>query len=123
MLHERAGVARSQYLRAFDRRNLVVGRRWSWTLAREEAMRLWQTGEFYGKTVLMLGNDVFSAFDYAACGSLKKQLVIPQVVGSGTIIRQIPHPSGRCRWYNDPVNREIVGLLLEELYWRGVGHA
>lgn len=31
------------------------------------------------------------------------------------VFRQIPHPSGRTRFYNDPVQRHLVSMMLREL--------
>lgn len=41
---------------------------------------------------------------------LPRQLIIPVVV-EGVTYRQIPHPSGRNLFYNDPLNRQLVEVL------------
>jgi hypothetical protein len=50
---------------------------------------------------------------------LQPDLILP-VVLDGVTYRQLPHPSGICRWYNDPTCAELAVLVLEELYekWR-----
>lgn len=107
MLEARRPVGRAAYLRAFDRRNLVMGRLWSVELARVSAAEM-RPG-LAGRTVLLLGVEVRRAF------GIPPLLLHPQEVG-GVIWRQLPHPSGLCRWYNDPDNRGVAGMLLEELY-------
>jgi hypothetical protein len=62
-----------------------------------------------GRVVVVLGEGPRRALD------LPRQLIRP-VSRLGVVWRQIPHPSGRCRFYNDPVARAVVALLLEELY-------
>lgn len=110
MLQERQPtVTRRQYLDTFERRNLVTGVAWSRALGRDEANRvvaeLWGSG----RTIVLLGREVQSAF------AIPPLLLHPQMIGSATW-RQIPHPSGRNPYYNVPENRRLVGLLLEELY-------
>ena len=110
MLRERLPeVRRGQYLDAFERRNLVVGRKFDHEIARANAdltyAELWGSG----RAVVLLGEEVRRAFGHP------RLLVEPQVIG-GVTWRQIPHPSGLNRWYNAPDNRKVVGLLLEELY-------
>jgi hypothetical protein len=107
MLNERTGCTRGQYLAAFDRRNLVVGD-WSAQVARDSAAQL-ISGMERGRVVVVLGEGPRRALD------LPRQLIRP-VSRLGVVWRQIPHPSGRCRFYNDPVARAVVALLLEELY-------
>lgn len=81
-----------QYVDAFDRRNLnAVGK-----IRR-------------GSMVVLLGDQVRKAF------GVPKLLIHPQTI-DGVTYRQVPHPSGRNRFYNDPVQHELVALLIEELY-------
>lgn len=108
MLQERVpGVTRGQYLRAFDRRNLVDGRSWSREQARTRAESL--VLEMRGREVVVLGEDPRSAL------GLPKLLIEPQELWGATW-RQIPHPSGRNLWYNEPEHRLMVAVLLEQLY-------
>lgn len=121
MLHEVCGATRVDYRDGFDRRNLVAGE-WSAAAAREGAGRLLaelsdlpppRTG---GKmlTVLALGREVARALDLPR----EHGLIVP-LMRDGVAWRQVPHPSGRCRWYNSPENRTMVGMLLEELLHEG----
>jgi len=94
MLNERTGASKQDYVRAFDRRNLC------------------DLDAFMvppGSTVVLLGEDVRRWF------GLPKILIHPQV-RDGVTYRQVPHPSGLCRFYNHPAQRELVALLLGQLY-------
>jgi hypothetical protein len=107
MLNEKTGCSKSQYLRAFDRRNLVSGRVWSRGEA-AEAARVF-TDEMVGREVVVLGEEPRRAL------GLDKLLIHPQVV-FGVTWRQLPHPSGRNPWYNDADCRALAATLLAELY-------
>lgn len=110
MLQSRVPTAtRSEYLRRFDRRNVVSLKVFDRQLALEGARRLDQ--EFFGsgRTIVVLGADTIKAF------GIPPLLIHPQIIG-GSTWRQIPHPSGRNLWYNDPQNTLLVSMLLEDLY-------
>lgn len=104
MLHDRCGASEEDYRRGFDRRNLLPTRYWDRTKARAAAERLLPRLE--GRRVILLGSEVRAAF------RLPPVLLEP-LIERGVTWRQLPHPSGRCRWYNDPKNRAVAGLLLE----------
>ena len=108
MLRDASGLDRGGYLRRFRRANLVGGP-WSAAAGRDAARAL--RGDLEGgvpRTVVVLGRDVARAM------GLSDVLVHPQRRGPVTY-RVVPHPSGRCRWYNEPLHRVVVGLLLEEM--------
>lgn len=105
MLHARCGCSPGEYARAFERVNLVVGREYDPRRARAAAERL--SEEWAGRRVVVLGSAVRTAF------RLPPVLATP-VLSRGVTFRQLPHPSGRCRWYNDPKHRAVAGMLLEE---------
>lgn len=107
LLHGRTGATQEDYCRTFDRRNLLRGRWWSPGVAREFAPRF--IAGVTGREVLVLGGEVRDAL------GLPRLLVHPQEL-HGVTWRQLPHPSGRCRWYNDEDNRLTAALLLESLY-------
>jgi hypothetical protein len=92
----------------------LCGEEWDQDHAQWAAGALWDHLR-QGDTVLLLGERVRRVM------SVPKLLVHPQEV-RGVVIRQIPHPSGRCRWYNDPMHKSIASVLMEELYGRGQGH-
>lgn len=109
MLHARTGVSRLRYIEAFDRRNLVHGMIYDRATAHAAADAIYQEVWGSGRTIVLLGEEVRKAFGHP------RLLVHPQVIG-GCTWRQIPHPSGRNPFYNEPKNRKVVELLLEELY-------
>ena len=99
LLFKRCGASQGQYCSTFERRGLRYLSAF--------------TAEMQGRTVVAVGERTRKAV------GLPKHLVHP-IVLDGVTYRQIPNPSGEGRWYNDPVCRELAGLLLEELYeeWR-----
>lgn len=110
MLNARTGALKHEYLGAFERRNLVPLLTWSPRAARAHAELL--KDQLRGREVIVLGAETRRAL------GLPELLVLPQTIGE-TTWRQLPHPSGRCHWYNDPGNRAVAELLLEEMYERG----
>lgn len=114
MLHERTGASKTQYLRAFDRRNLLNRRTWQTTDARSAACRFLtqDCGRIpAGTTIVVLGAETARAL------GLDAPLVDPTGDMSLTW-RRLPHPSGRNLWFNNPNNKLVASLLLEELYER-----
>ena len=93
MLSDQCGMTKQEYLLAFSRTNL-------------ENISDVDLGE--GSVVVALGGDVRKYF------GLEKILVHPQVI-RGVTFRCVPHPSGRNRFYNDPLARRLVGMMLEDL--------
>ena len=115
MLEARTGARRGQYLEAFERRNLVIGAKFDRREANNRASDMVEELEGSGRTIVLLGNSVREAFNRALEGQLPPLLVHPTTVG-GCVWRQIPHPSGLNRWYNEPEHVKVVELLMEELY-------
>jgi hypothetical protein len=109
MLRSRIDISRGEYLARFDRRNVVSLRVWDKKMAAEGAAKLEQEFWGSGRTIVLLGNDTREAFGHP------RSLLHPYVIGGATW-RQVPHPSGRNLWFNDPTNRELVAILLEGLY-------
>lgn len=108
MLHEVSGASRRDYAEGFERRNLVTGP-WSAKAARAAAASF--TPPPPGATIVVLGAETARSL------GLDPRLVDPQARDGwpGVVCRVVPHPSGRCRWYNLDEHRLVVGLLLEEL--------
>lgn len=102
-------VTRQQYLAAFDRRNLICGRDWNNGDARIAAAALVAELRHGERTVLALGEAVRLALD------LPRRLLHP-IRRDGVTWRLLPHPSGRNRWYNEEFSRDVVSLILEEMY-------
>lgn len=111
MLEARTGATRRDYLRVFERINLVAGRYWDRKSARGAARKL--RAGFAGRHVVLLGREVQDAFEMP--------LMTPGelVIGSGpdaVTFHAMPHPSGRNTWYNYPENRQSMCDLLARLY-------
>lgn len=105
LLHARTKCGPRTYVHGFERMNLVLARDFdprAARLAADEFVRQYQ-----GRRVVVLGAAVRTAF------RLPPVLATP-VLSRGVTFRQLPHPSGRCRWYNDPKHRAVAGMLLEE---------
>jgi hypothetical protein len=107
MLNSRTGATQEDYCRWFDRRNLVDSKTWDEEAAYAAAPALWE--KLRGRTVVVLGQVA------------RTVLQLPPVepiywrVDAGVRWCHLPHPSGRCMWYNDEFNRECAAILLEEL--------
>ena len=109
MLHARTQASMANYRDVFERRNLVRGKTFDGIQARARAYEVCVELRGSGRSIVLLGNDVREAFGH------QKLLIHPQEI-DGCTWRQIPHPSGRNRWYNAPENVRLAELLLEELY-------
>lgn len=110
MLNERTNVSETKYREVFDRRNLIRGNiSWDSGLAQNEATRLFF--EFFktGRVIVLLGEDVRRSF------RMKKNLMHP-VVSGGCTWRQVPYPSKHNTWYDRQENKNLVAILLEDLY-------
>ncbi len=112
MLNSRTGVSPEEYAERFVRLNIVNGY-WLWADVMRAAPGKWQEVRGHGGPVVLLGQSVLRAF------GLPKVQPVHWQEQRGTRWCMIPHPSGRNLWYNDPVHREVVALLLEELYYDG----
>lgn len=111
MATARTGVTMEEWLAMTDRRNLCVGE-WSREAARAQA-REWLP-ELSGRVCVLLGQEVASCFP--SLGRMCRW-----AVPMGTPPRaappwiHIPHPSGLCRWYNDPSDLAAAEILLGDL--------
>ena len=85
------GMSPDEYLGAFDRRNLLIGRRWSVVAAREEAGRLTHSRR------VLLGARV------AAAHGLPFRPFTSTATHFGKVVI-LPHPSGRSRAWSDPAS-------------------
>ena len=117
MTEARTGCTQEQYAETFSRTNLVLGGEWD----RKQAYYNWvHTLESWAlehhDTIVLLG---------AAVREATRLTHLPSPYISRSLII-LPHPSGLNRWYNSETNRQIVEVLMEELYvealpGRGVG--
>lgn len=101
----------AQYYQAFERANLINAREWKPTPARREAARLrGRLRESRGRVVVALGREVRDLLKVPP----EWPWVLPLDMGGWTV-RCLPHPSGRCRWYNGPNERQLAAMMLAEL--------
>lgn len=89
------GMTPRQYLDSFERANLVVGDKWSAAAARERAQQL--SRERPPTRIVLLGAKVCEAFGQQL-GDFEWVVNAP----TGHSFLRLPHPSGRCRVWNDP---------------------
>jgi hypothetical protein len=109
--------SKNQYLAAFDRRNLLNARDWSKADARRAAGPL--LDGLSGRVALILGAGTADACGLARGGSgwLEWRDAHRNLLGAEPLTYAvIPHPSGRCREYNDPEFRMTVARELLTLY-------
>jgi len=107
MVSDVCGIGRAEWMRRTERVNLCDTKIWDPRLASAKAERLWPT--LRGRRVVL-------------CGRLTQQILrlsdshrLEWRESDGVTWCWIPHPSGLCREYNDPLMREVVGLRFEEL--------
>jgi hypothetical protein len=105
------GMEMTTYLRSFIRRDLLIAKKWSVPQARKAASAVW--AESKGAPLILLGAKVSAAFGFAyePFTFVKRDAV----VGDRRILI-IPHPSGLCRAWDEPLAfrraRELVLPLL-----------
>jgi len=109
MLNSRTGASQTDYLRAFHRYNLGQEHFFHSENARDYWLEIEENLFSQFDTVVLLGAAVRKAAG----------LILPPLYVSRTLVA-LPHPSGLNRWYNNRVNREIVEVLLEELYTEAI---
>jgi len=121
LLETETGASMSQYLRAFDRRNLLPTCEWTGRRdAREAAEAI--LPDIQGRTILLLGAEVRKAFGQIDLqpGDFVDVLAFSLCEDQSSEKRwrfyYLPHPSGRNLWYNDEANRQLASGLLANLY-------
>lgn len=119
------GTSRQDYLKVFDRRNLLRAREWDPTAAHKAAIDLWP--ELDGRVVVVLGTQVRNALGLQAAEPLlarRSSIFLPAGLRDPSSelkaynLRWVafPHPSGRNRWFNDPANRYAACRLFHLLF-------
>lgn len=107
-------LTRRDYIKGFDRRNLVDTPTWNMEYARQRANQA--RGELQGRKVVICGTAVLGVL------GLRRHEWLVWSERSGDLFKDpfdyvlVPHPSGRCREYNDPAVGKAVGDLLLKLY-------
>lgn len=126
-------VGAHDYLRVFDRRNLLSSRKWLQSDARRAGAEL--LPQLAGRRVVVLGVSTLAALGLSRLGWGEWGIdYADHKLGQGDLVRLanddpgspcpevplvryccLPHPSGRCREYNDPAMRELTSRTLWEL--------
>jgi hypothetical protein len=112
--------SKEDFVRGFDRRNLVDATVYN-RPSQEHTRQLWRSLD--GRRVIVLGATVLSELVVAGAVGHRPPWILPQR-GEGPLEwRMVPHPSGRCREYNDPAMRLRVSMLLQDYFhnWSGRG--
>jgi hypothetical protein len=109
MLHERTGASREEYCRAFERRNLIISE-----LCPRATMGV--ITSLSGREVLAFGSAIGEVLGLP-------DVIIEPFDFQSIRWRRLPHPSGRCRWYDERECRAIAGMVLEDLYCRSEEYA
>lgn len=120
------GLSRADYLTIFDRRNLLSQPKWSIRNARASAdliRRMVEKREL-GDHIILLGTKVAAAFEIPYEPFKMFQTGRSSFWSSDPFKRNVhflvlPHPSGRCRAWNDPAAigraRDAVRAFVPEL--------
>lgn len=115
MLQAQNGARRAQYMRVFDRRNVLSARVWDVNAARRESAGLKET--LGGRKVCILGRDTLNALHLrGTVPPLQWNEYFTLGMEDKMTWCYVPHPSGLNLWYNDDLNWTAVGLRLEQLY-------
>lgn len=101
-------ISDEQYLLGFDRRNVLSARTWSAREARAAGAELMD--EISGRTIVVLGVETCRAL------GLPRSPWAEWASHGATRCVLLPHPSGRCREYNEPSMRARAGAVLLEAY-------
>ncbi len=122
----RPDLTRREYLRAFDRVNLLehderVGGKGYAARLRRARIRLFEH-VYAGRheTLVLFGADVWRAVNHGARSVRPSWLRWDTFTIVGEISLRVrfltlPHPSGRNLWYNEPANRAAAGRALRRL--------
>jgi hypothetical protein len=111
------GMTHHEYMAAFDRVNLFTHppAKWSALSAREAALEVQRKRD--NEVVILLGRRVAKAFDFDLEWWSHQEFGRARDGKSVTLVLA-PHPSGRCREWNNPRScvrlRKIVGRYLHE---------
>lgn len=97
----------NEYLRGYERTNLVSGRRWSAAAAREAAPLLRQ--RLVGRRSIIFGKETAS---HLGLNNLERGTW--NAAAENGQVALLPHPSGRNLWYNTEENRETARRVLLE---------
>ena len=105
-LLQMSSFSRDEYLARFNRMNVYGGRTWDERKARRSGRRMLPR---LGGVAVVLGRDSWRLL------GLPQIEFFDQLATTGCTLILVPHPSGRCREYNDPRARARLRRLLKTL--------
>lgn len=112
-----SGLSHREYLERFERRNILSQPKWERREALAAADALIE--ELRGRTVVILGVEtaVIMRLTHLEAFRWQRPPVLGGLFDSGGDgwWARLPHPSGRCREWNDPLVRECAQIFLQEL--------
>lgn len=114
LCHRILRMSTTDYLRSFERRNLLHGK-WSSPKAREAAQAL--MNEAKGAPFVLLGAKVCAAFG-VAFDPFTYIAFYPAGVGPKISGIRLPHPSGLSRGWNEPGSSDKARKMVFELLGR-----
>jgi hypothetical protein len=116
MLRDAGGPGRAEYLHRFERVNVLRARVWNKAAARRAGWTLAERLCAESRRFLVLGDETREAMDLPKTHPLVwlPRPPLPPLTGQATYA-WAPHPSGRCRWYNDEANRATLGRALLDM--------
>lgn len=115
------GLSDGEYLEGFDRLNLVyeypgkVGKEDVFPMAQARASARLLSPLLAGRRVVLLGRGVSTAFGLVTLPWMTWTELELGPHREPATVAAIPHPSGRCRVYNDPTQRGQVETFLRTL--------
>jgi hypothetical protein len=108
-----SGLTKQEYLDRFERRNVLPGREWDLRDAREVAPLIRES--LVGRRVVLLGSPVNSLMRGGTEHELAGAFVWRPSDARGGLMAMLPHPSGRNRFYNDPLAVAAAEIFMQEL--------
>ena len=112
-------LLRKAYIDGFDRRNILSGH---WTMDRAKKIGRLMAQGLINRRVVVLGRGPEAALGLPKTDwFMHNRYEWPRVLADGSHgfdYWTIPHPSGMCREYNNPENRQRAGDILLALYER-----
>ena len=123
-LADLAGLTFEAFLERFERVNLLPvypgrqgkGDAFPMAEAREHAHQILVSHFRGGRRVVLLGRNVAAAFMGSMLADDFPQLTwVGSAINHGFVVARCPHPSGVCRWWNEPKNVEAA-----RAFWRKI---
>lgn len=111
---DRHYISRKEYLERFERRNLLDSVVWDRSAAQAAAGALRE--RLRGRVAAILGQATRKALRLRRPGGKRAWFLWDWDPELNLWYVLLPHPSGRCREYNDPAMCEAAGKILLQMY-------